>query len=80
MAKSEFEVVAEFSHILGLPNKTDGTLFIYKTSYKGRSTKPDGYYYYEGITFILDAKAEGKKFSGQLEDYMELEANESFIG
>ena len=42
--------------------------------------KPDGYYYFEGITFILDAKAEGKPFIGQLEDYMKLEKNPNFIG
>ena len=54
---SEKEVVANFTHILGLPNKTDGTLYIYKAQ-KGTATKPDGYYYYEGITFILDAKVE----------------------
>ncbi|WP_270960106.1 hypothetical protein [Campylobacter upsaliensis] len=28
--ESEFEIVRAFSHILGLPNKTDGSLFIYK--------------------------------------------------
>lgn len=77
--KSEFEIVSEFSKALGLPNKTDGTLFIYKPK-AGVSTKPDGYYYYEGITFILDAKATGGKFTGQLEDYMSLESNENFIG
>lgn len=54
---SEKEIVANFTHILGLPNKTDGTLYIYKAQ-KGTATKPDGYYCYEGITFILDAKAE----------------------
>lgn len=75
----ENEVVANFTHILALPNRTDGTLFIYKAQ-KGTATKPDGYYYYEGITFILDAKAENKPFSGQLEDYMKLEQNENFIG
>ncbi len=42
--------------------------------------KPDGYYYYEGITFILDAKKEGGEFTGQLEDYMKLEQNPNFIG
>ena len=42
--------------------------------------KPDGYYYFERITFILDAKAEGKPFIGQLEDYMKLEKNPNFIG
>ncbi|EHZ7232054.1 hypothetical protein QYL13_001433 [Campylobacter upsaliensis] len=34
--ESEFEVVRAFSHILGLPNKTDGSLFIYKGE-KGKS-------------------------------------------
>lgn len=79
MRLHEKEIVDRFTHILGLPNKTDGTLYIYKAQ-KGKSTKPDGYYYYEGITFILDAKAEGKAFTGQLEDYMSLESNENFIG
>jgi type I restriction enzyme M protein len=77
--KSEFEIVSEFSNALDLQNKTDGTLFIYKSK-KGVSTKPDGYYYYEGITFILDAKEYGGKFEGQLEDYMSLESNENYIG
>ncbi|ENR0323807.1 hypothetical protein ACERUG_000623 [Campylobacter upsaliensis] len=77
--ESEFEVVRAFSHILGLPNKTDGSLFIYKGE-KGKSKKPDGYYFYDGITFILDAKAPNEKFTGQLKDYMELESNENFIG
>ncbi len=76
---TEYEIVSVFTHILGLPNKTDGTLHIYQNQ-KGISTKPDGYYYFEGITFILDAKAKGKKFTGQLEDYMKLESNENFIG
>lgn len=78
--KSEFEVVDIFSHLLGLKNKTDGSLFIYKPQNKGDSTKPDGLYYYDGITFILDAKAEGEKFIGQLEDYMRLENNPNYIG
>lgn len=78
-ALRENEIVANFTHILALPNRTDGTLFIYGAK-KGIATKPDGYYYYEGITFILDAKAENKPFSGQLEDYMKLEQNENFIG
>jgi type I restriction-modification system DNA methylase subunit len=77
--KSEFDIVSEFSNALGLENKTDGSLFIYKAE-KGISTKPDGYYYYEGITFILDAKSYGGKFCGQLEDYMSLESNENYIG
>ena len=47
---------------------------------KSIAKKPDGYYYFEGITFILDAKAEGKPFIGQLEDYMKLEKNPNFIG
>ncbi len=37
--ESEFEVVRAFSHILGLPNKTDGSLFIYKGE-KGKSKNP----------------------------------------
>lgn len=77
--KSEFEIVSEFTNAIDLPNKTDGTLFIYKPQ-KGVSTKPDGYYYYDGITFILDAKDFGGKFEGQLEDYMNLESNENYIG
>ena len=77
--KSEFEIVREFTNALGLKNQTDGTLFIYKPK-KGISTKPDGYYYYEGITFILDAKEFDGKFIGQLEDYMSLENNENYIG
>ncbi len=77
--QSEFEIVQDFSHKLGLPNKTDGSLFIYKAK-KGTATKPDGYYFYEGITFILDAKSPNAKFSGQLQDYMHLESNENFIG
>lgn len=80
MKKSEFEIVKEFTHILGLPNRTDGSLFIYNSKNKGQAKKPDGYYYYEGITFILDAKAEGKPFLNQLEDYMKLETNKNFIG
>lgn len=79
--KSEFEIVAEFSAKLGLKNQTDGSLFIYKNNtQEKKSTKPDGYYYYEGITFILDAKSENSKFTGQLNDYMALESNTNFIG
>ncbi|MGL5590696.1 MAG: N-6 DNA methylase [Metamycoplasmataceae bacterium] len=80
--RSEFLIVEEASRILGLRNQTDGSLFVYKKPQKDLklSTKPDGYYYYEGITFILDAKAEKTKFSGQLEDYMKLEKNENFVG
>ncbi len=76
----EFDIVLEFTHKLGLPNKTDGSLFIYKSTNKGQSTKPDGYYFYEGITFILDVKSPHAKFSGQIFDYMKLESNENFIG
>lgn len=76
---SEKDIVANFTHILGLPNKTDGTLHKYKPQ-KGIATKPDGYYYYEGITFILDAKAPNQAFTGQLESYMKLESNDNFIG
>ncbi len=80
--KSEFEIVKEFSAKLGLKNQTDGSLFIYKKSKNGiqEATKPDGYYYYEGITFILDAKSENGKFTGQLADYMKLESNVNFVG
>lgn len=80
--KSEFEIVEEFSAKLGLKNRTDGSLFIYKKEKKDikQAKKPDGYYYYEGITFILDAKEENGKFTGQLNDYMELESNTNFIG
>lgn len=75
----ESDIVASFTHILNLPNKTDGTLHKYKPQ-KGIATKPDGYYYYEGITFILDAKAPNQAFTGQLESYMKLESNDNFIG
>ena len=34
------------------------------------SLKPDGYYYQDGVTFILDAKSSNQNFSGQLEDYL----------
>ncbi len=77
--KNEYEVVSDFTHKIGLNNQTDGTVFIYKNKEK-MSKKPDGYYFLDGTTFILDAKAEGKKFTGQLEDYMKQEANPNFIG
>lgn len=81
MKKSEFEIVKEFSLILGLQNQTDGSLFIYKNKNNiGMSKKPDGYYYLDGVTFILDAKSEGQHFTGQLEDYMKQESNPNFIG
>lgn len=78
--KSEFEIVKEFTKILGLENQTDGTLFIYKSKEKGMALKPDGYYYACGVTFILDAKSYNQFFNGQLEDYMILEQNENFVG
>ncbi|ATP59517.1 HsdM family class I SAM-dependent methyltransferase [Mesomycoplasma dispar] len=78
---NEFEVVKIFSTKLGLKNQTDGTINFYKkTSKDKQSTKPDGIYYYDGIVFILDAKAQGKKFSGQIKHYMELESNKHFVG
>ncbi|AHH45269.1 HsdM family class I SAM-dependent methyltransferase [Mesomycoplasma bovoculi] len=77
----EFDVVKDFTNKLGLKNRTDGTIPFYKKITNGKqATKPDGYFYYEGITFILDAKAEGKKFTGQLKDYMTNEPNPNFIG
>ena len=70
--KSEYEIVKEFTNILGLENQTDGTIFIYKKTNKNgkMSLKPDGYYYQDGVTFILDAKSSNQNFSGQLEDYL----------
>lgn len=79
--KSGFHIVEEFSRIIGLKNQTDGSLFIYKKNKNEKiSLKPDGYYYKDGITFILDAKAEGVGFSGQLEDYLKLEKNPNKVG
>lgn len=82
MKKTEFEIVKEFTRILGLENQTDGTLFIYqKPNKQGQiSLKPDGYYYYNGVTFILDAKASNCDFTGQLEDYLKLEKNPNNVG
>lgn len=82
MYKTEFENVRNFTKILGLENKTDGTLFLYKKPNNSEYTslKPDGYYFLDGVTFILDAKAENKPFTGQLNDYMKLESNDNFIG
>lgn len=51
-----------------------------KQTKKQISLKPDGYYYADGVTFILDAKAEGKPFQNQLRDYMKLEKNPNYIG
>ncbi len=80
--KSEFEIVKEFTKILGLENQTDGTLFIYKKPNINEtvSLKPDGYYYQDGVTFILDAKGYNDSFTGQLEDYLKLEKNPNNIG
>ncbi|AGR41204.1 N-6 DNA methylase [Spiroplasma taiwanense] len=85
MKKTEFENVKYFNKIIGIENKTDGTLFIYPTPKDKKlgekiSRKPDGYYYMDGVTFILDAKAEGNEFSGQLEDYLKLEQNKNNVG
>ncbi|WP_406602699.1 N-6 DNA methylase [Metamycoplasma sualvi] len=77
----EYEIVQEFTKILDLPNKTDGTIFIYKSNEKGISKKPDGYYFANGVTFILNAKAPNQNFNqSQLNDYMRLEQNENFVG
>ncbi len=82
MPRSEFQIVRAFSRILNLENRTDGTLFIYPRPQEdgGWARKPDGYYYADGVTFILDAKAEKQPFIGQLEDYMNLEQNDNFVG
>ena len=79
---NEFQIVREFTKMLGLENQTDGTIFIYKkpNNENKMSLKPDGYYYKDGVTFILDAKAYNKNFSGQLEDYLQLEQNPNNIG
>lgn len=79
---NEFQIVTEFTKMLGLENQTDGTIFIYKkpNNENKMSLKPDGYYYKDGVTFILDAKAYNKNFSGQLEDYLQLEQNPNNIG
>ena len=34
--KTEFEIVKEFTHKLGLENQTDGSLFIYNTKNEER--------------------------------------------
>ena len=44
------------------------------------SLKPDGYYFKDGVTFILDAKRKNKQFIGQLEDYLTLEKNPNNVG
>ena len=50
--KSEFQIVTTFTRILNLPNRTDGSLFIYPKPRRDGSwaQKPDGYYYAEGVT------------------------------
>lgn len=79
--KTEFEVKSDFTNILGLVNQTDGTLIIYDKPCRGHyAVKPDGYYYADGVTFILDAKAENKKSTNQLFDYMKFEKNPNYIG
>ncbi|WP_404913682.1 N-6 DNA methylase [Mesomycoplasma hyopneumoniae] len=81
MLKSEFKVVEKFSSILGLKNQTDGSVPLYKKDKNGyQATKPDGYYFYDGVIFILDAKEENAKFQNQLFDYMELEKHQDIIG
>ena len=82
MANFESQIIEEFTNILGLKNQTDGTLFIYKKpkDIKHISLKPDGYYFKDGVTFILDAKRKNKQFIGQLEDYLTLEKNPNNVG
>ncbi|WP_435128390.1 HsdM family class I SAM-dependent methyltransferase [Mycoplasma sp. 6243] len=82
MARSEFKIVEAFTNILGLKNNTDGTIPLYKktSDAKYEATKPDGYYFYDGVIFILDAKAEGIKFEKQIYDYMKFEKHKNTIG
>ncbi|MGZ9413229.1 HsdM family class I SAM-dependent methyltransferase [Mycoplasma sp. Z386] len=81
MRKTEFYIIDKFSKELGLINRTDGTIPFYKkTSKEYQATKPDGYYFYDGVIFILDAKAENKPFKGQLKDYMTLDKHKNIIG
>lgn len=70
--KSEFEIVKEVTLKIGLENKTDGSLVRYSVDDVPDiiARKPDGVYEHENVIIILDAKAEGKNFSGQLEDYL----------
>lgn len=68
--KSEYEIVKEVTELINLPNKTDGSLVRYKGIEGIRCKKPDGIYEIDNLVIILDAKAEGKKFSGQIKDYM----------
>ncbi len=69
--KTEFQIVKEVTDKLGLENKTDGSIVRYNKKYHHR--KPDGLYEYKDIVIVLDAKAEGEKFIGQLEDYLPAE-------
>lgn len=82
MLKNEFQIVEEFSNELGLKNQTDGSIPIYKKTKSGeyQATKPDGYYFFDGVIFVLDAKAEGKPFVGQINDYLILEKHQNVIG
>ncbi len=68
----EYEIVTEFTKIINLPNKTDGTIFIYKSDEKGVSKKPDGYCFANGVTFILNAKVPRRRFD--LMDNLKVEA------
>ncbi|MDT3947990.1 N-6 DNA methylase [Staphylococcus haemolyticus] len=70
--KSEFEIVKEVTMKIGLENKTDGSLIRYSnTDFPNIvARKPDGIYEYENLIIVLDAKAEGGKFTNQLEDYI----------
>jgi hypothetical protein len=78
---NEFEIVKKFTKILGLDNKTDGSLYFYKSKTRDPK-KPDGYYVKDGVRFLLDAKAPNKKFENQLESYMKYESqlDDNFIG
>lgn len=77
----EYNVIQKFENILGLKSITDGTIVFYHgDKAKGKPNKPDGYYFLDGVVFILDAKAINKKFSGQLESYLQLDPHENKVG
>ena len=79
--RHEFNIIQKFENILGLKSVTDGTIVFYHgDKAKGKPNKPDGYYLLDGVVFILDAKAENKKFSGQLESYLQLDPHENKVG
>lgn len=82
--KSEFEIVKQVTRFIGLPNKTDGTLVRYKNVENIRFKKPDGVYEADDLVIILDAKSEGKKFTGQLDHYLigekEINPSKKIIG